>query len=142
MNGTAYYELQRVARDRLSVVLRGELLEAAVVRLHHDLAGLLDGLPSDSGIIFDLMGVVRCEPAACRKLATLQRRLGAHGCRTAWLVDRPRLRGVAWWIVSAARDPHAIPVLDEPAAQAWLTADDECPHGLAGSAGAGAGSAS
>lgn len=134
MSGTSYYELQRVARDRVSIVLRGELLEAAVMRLQRDVARLLGGLPSDSGIIFDLGAVVRCDPAACRKLATLQRRLGAHGCRTAWLAERPQLRGVAWWIVSAARDHHAIPVGDEPAAQAWLTAAeerrDESIHGL------------
>lgn len=124
------YELQRVARDRVSIVLRGELREASVSGLGHDLATLLSaaedsGLPSDSGIIFDLGDVERCDPAACRTLARIQRRLGAHGCRTAWLAHRPRLRGVAWWIVQAARDGHAMPVLDERAAEAWLAADGE-----------------
>lgn len=108
----------------MSIVLRGELLESSVAGLDREVAAMLDDLPMDCGVIFDLEGAQRCDPKACRRLASIQRRLGAHGCRTAWLAHAPRLRGVAWWIVQAARDGHAMPVLDERAAEDWLAAQE------------------
>lgn len=120
-----HYEIEHVTGDRAGIVLSGVLEGASLSGLGESVRNLLGGLPAGSGIVIDLTAVARCDPAACRTLARIQRRLKAHCCRTAWLAERPRLRGVAWWVVHAAQDPMAMPVTDRCFAERWLETGEQ-----------------
>lgn len=117
-----HYEIEHVAHDRAAIVLRGVLEGPSLPGLGDEVGLLLGGLPTGCGVVVDLTAVERCDRAACRTLARIQRRLKAHRCRTAWLAHRPRLRGAAWWVVHVAEDPNAMPVTDRRFAEQWLEA--------------------
>ncbi|MCA9705249.1 MAG: hypothetical protein KDK70_05310 [Myxococcales bacterium] len=120
-----HYELERGADDRVRVVLRGALEGSALPGLSDAFTALLRDLPARAGILIDLTEVTRCDPAACRTLARILRKVRDRGVRTAWLAHRARLRGAVWWIVHAAEDPRAMPVTDRRFAEDWLACDDE-----------------
>ncbi len=116
-----HYRVERVSEHRLIVRLRGAIRDLSARELQPQVLRTIRELTRPREILIELTEVTECTPAACRTLALLQRKLGSHGCRTAYLVDRPRLRGVAWWIVHAARDDAAMPVLCVELAERWLT---------------------
>lgn len=125
MTDPAYAFLLRHDADRVHVALRGTLEGASLPDLGAAVDAQLDAVPTGTRVVVDLTEVSRCDRAACRALARIQRRFKAHQCRTAWLADRPRLRGAAWWIVHAAKDPQAMPVTSQRFADEWLTGDEE-----------------
>lgn len=113
-----HYEFEQAEHGRICIVIHGMLVGSSLPGLDEET--LLGRVPDGSEVVVDLTDVVQCDPAACRVLARVQRRLGAQGCRTAWLASRPRIRGAAWWIVHAARDPQAMPVANARFAEEWL----------------------
>ncbi len=117
--GNATYDLVH-REDRVHLVLHGNLEGESLPCVADALDALLSEIAEGSRVLIDLGNVESCDPAACRTLARIQRRLRDRGCRTAWLAQRPRLRGLALWIVYAANDPHATPVGDADLADAWL----------------------
>ena len=119
-----HYEIEHVADDRAAIVLGGVLQGSSLPGLGEEVHRLLSELLWGSGVVVDLTAVAHCDPAACCTLARIQRRLKARDCRTAWLARRPRLRGVAWWIVHAAEDPRAMPVTERRFAEQWLLTDE------------------
>lgn len=125
MNDPFRYEFERLGGERLRISLYGNVegpeLDGIASFVDHQLETLARG----HEVLFDLTGVIRCDPQACRVLARVQRRLGAHGCRTAYLVKRPRIRGVAWWIVHASKDSAAMPAETMDVAEKWLAGDRE-----------------
>ncbi|MCA9652441.1 MAG: STAS domain-containing protein [Myxococcales bacterium] len=81
--------------------------------------------PRVEQLLLELSEVRHIDVSTCRSLARLQRKVGALGIRTAFLAARPRVKGAAWWIVHAARDPLAMPVPDLPSAEEWLSGSSE-----------------
>lgn len=125
--GSFHYELRRTADDRVDIALRGDLEGPSLSGLDTEIDALLDTLPPGGGVAFDLTAMTHCAPPGCRALARVQRKLGAHRCRTVWLANVPRIRGAAWWIVHASGDSGAMPVTDPHLIDHWLTTGQERP---------------
>jgi ABC-type transporter Mla MlaB component len=115
----ARYDLV-LREDRVHLVLHGSLEAESLPSVANALDALLAEIAEGSRVLVDLGNLERCDPAARRTLARIQRRLRDRGCRTAWLAQSPRLRGLALWVVYAANDPRATPVGDVDLAEAWL----------------------
>jgi len=103
----------------LEIQLSGTVSVESIDEITGQVEGLLAALPRKT-VLLDLTDVTECGIGACRRLAVLQRKIGAGGCRTAYLTDRARIRGVAWWIVHAAKDPRAMPTNTMAHAERWL----------------------
>ena len=106
--------------DRLVVRLRGVLSREGVLDLGARLRGSLGERLPDSAVLLDLTEVTECGVEACQRMAVLQRKLGARGLRTAYLCDRARIHGAAWWIVHASKDQRATPVSTLEQAERWF----------------------
>ena len=70
--------------------------------------------------IFDLMEFRDCTADARRSLVELQRLVGEHGGRTAWISNRPHARGLALWACRFAEDGQAKVVSTEAQIKPWL----------------------
>lgn len=81
-------------------------------------------LPNDMGtgweLLVDLTEVSGFDADARRELQTLQRALAAQEVRTAFVADRPRVRGLALWLAHTSNDPLARPFHLRAQAEAWL----------------------
>lgn len=91
----------------------------------HDVDALTNQLiPNDMGtdweLLVDLTGMSGFTSEARRALADLQQALAARAVRTAFVADRPRLRGLALWLAHTTNDPLARPFHQRTQAEAWL----------------------
>lgn len=81
-------------------------------------------LPNDMGhgweLLVDLTELTGFDGEARRELQVLQRALAAQEVRTAFVADRPRLRGLALWLAHTTNDPLARPFHQRDQAEAWL----------------------
>jgi hypothetical protein len=112
--------IERSIQGRLVVAPEGNLDEALARRLHDALTGELDRQPSTE-VLVDLRNVGDYQPAAREILLETQRVLLRRHCRSAWLAERARLRGLALWLMHAAEDPLSRAVLTPEQAELWLS---------------------
>jgi hypothetical protein len=115
--------IERSTPRRRVVVLEGILDEGGARRLLSLMTGELEQ-PSVAEVLFDLRGVEDYQPAARQPLVEVQRELAGRGCRSVWLAERARLRGLALWVMHAASDGAARAVMTPEQAEAWLGASE------------------
>ena len=109
----------------LTVSLRGELDEVQAQALAAELHQRLNGTaPGVFAIVFDLDQLRRCSVEGRAVLAELQRYLGGLIRRTAYITNRPLIRGVALWICHSAPDSNARAFANLDAAEVWLAASE------------------
>jgi anti-anti-sigma regulatory factor len=111
--------IERSTPERLVAVPEGSLGQALAQKLHDALSAALAEKPA-SQVLVDLRGVDDYQPAAREILLAAQRALAKQGCRSAWLAERARLRGLALWLMHAADDPASRAVMTPEQAEAWL----------------------
>jgi hypothetical protein len=102
--------------QRVVVALDGTLDAAGARALLAALGGELE----QKQVLIDLRGADDYQPDAREPLLEVQRAFARHGCRSVWLAERARLRGLALWLMHAAGDPAARAVLTLEQAEAWL----------------------
>lgn len=76
-------------------------------------------------VLLDLREVERCALDSRHALLELQLGLKAAGRRTAYVAGRPRIRGLALWVIHRAGDERAKVVAKSAQAEAWLAHEGE-----------------
>lgn len=107
------------------VDLRRVEVRAIGVIDEHDVDALTRQLiPNDMGadweLLVDMTEMSGFTPEARQGLAALQQALAARAVRTAFVADRPRLRGLALWLAHTTNDPLARPFHQRAQAESWL----------------------
>ncbi|MCA9661947.1 MAG: hypothetical protein KC486_26650 [Myxococcales bacterium] len=92
-------------------------------------AALADALEAEvaaapTTVLVELNALPRYDRRLRQTLLALQRRITAHGGRAVYVADRPRLRGLALWVVHMAEDSQAKIVGNVAAATEWLRISD------------------
>lgn len=113
------YAIERGSSGQLRVVLQGAIDEGAVTACGAKLNEALAGA-TPARVLFDLCLVSSLSTDARHALAELQRTLAPKVARTAYLANRPFLRGEALWVVHMADDSNAKPAMNERQAEQWL----------------------
>lgn len=102
----------------MEVRARGSVVASDVTTLAQRL------LPNDMGtgweLLVDLTELDGFDGEARLELQALQRALAAQEVRTAFVADRPRIRGLALWLAHTSNDPLARPFHHRQQAEAWL----------------------
>lgn len=109
----------------ITVSLYGELDESRAQTLDAELRERLTvATPGAYAMTFDLGELRRCSVEGRAVLAELQRYLGGVIRRTAYVTNRPLIRGVALWICHSAPDANARAFPTHDAAAAWLSSSE------------------
>jgi anti-anti-sigma regulatory factor len=109
--------LEQRSEHRYRVTLAGLLDTEAAESLDR-----LELPPSTREVVVDLLQVTRCTPEARQVLVRVQERWRRRGYRTAWLSDRPAIRGAALWVMHQAHDTNGKAVGSIVQADRWLRA--------------------
>ena len=117
------FTIEREPRGRIRVDLRGAFDEASEVEFVRAVEGALAREPGHVLIVLSNLGGF--DVRLRNVLLAAQRSISARGRRTVYLADRPRLRGMALWVVHIAEDNRAKVVGNAAAAEEWLSGDSE-----------------
>jgi hypothetical protein len=106
------------------MVLSGHLDGAGAEALSREVRLQLDRRSARGGVIlFDLHGVTDSDLAARPVLVELQKFIATRARRTAWMDDRPFMKGMALWIVHFSGDQTAKVVETLEQAKTWFALD-------------------
>ncbi|MEZ4453047.1 MAG: hypothetical protein R3B09_26540 [Nannocystaceae bacterium] len=105
------------------VELRGSLNDAHQEAILASITGIIQDAPTT--VVIGLSALGTYDPGLRAFLLELQRTVRGHQGRTVYVADRPRLRGLALWVVHMSEDPQAKIVSNMPAALEWLRITDE-----------------
>lgn len=108
-------------------VLRVEL-QGSLSAAHHDeileaVTAIIRDAPTT--VVLGLSSLSTYDPGLRAFLLQLQQTIRAHQGRAVYVADRPRLRGLALWVVHMSEDPQAKIVSNMAAALEWLRITDE-----------------
>lgn len=120
----ATFTVEEVTPFRFMVRLQGSLQDATIVALRDDLLPRLRKVGSKGEVIIDFIGAESCSTAARMELIEQQRAIAACRCRTAFVADRPRFRGIGLFVAHTSDDPNARAFHMLHQAQAWLSSKD------------------
>ncbi|MFO0600820.1 MAG: hypothetical protein U0228_36255 [Myxococcaceae bacterium] len=98
-------------------------LDAATVRSICDDVKAMPGREGVRRAIVVTTAVADIVEAGKKELVNLQRELCAT-CRTAWVDERARFRGVALWVMHLAGDLNGKAVATMQQAEAWLSSSE------------------
>ena len=108
-------------------VVRVELLES--LGDDHERALLAELVVATGGqattVLVGLSALSRYDPRLRPFLLALQGQITKEGGRAVYVADRPRLRGVALWVIHMSEDSQAKIVPNMAAALEWLRVTDE-----------------
>ncbi len=108
-------------------VVRVDLLESLddghEAALLAELAAATQGAPTT--VLIGLSALTRYDPRLRPFLLALQAQISGEGGRAVYVSDRPRLRGVALWVIHMSEDSQAKIVPNMAAALEWLRITDE-----------------
>lgn len=103
-------ELHRAVGD----AERGELLAGVMAAI----------VQRPTTVLIDIRRLTGYDPQLRALLLELQRQILSKGGRAVYVADRPRLRGLALWVIHMAEDPTAKIVGNVAAAIEWLRVED------------------
>ena len=109
--------------SELEFTLTGVLDRAAAQALLQQVRGAKKSVGGTT--LLDVRELERCDPQARSLLVEAQKLLGAHSCRTAWLVSRPITHGLAMWVINLSGDGGARAVTSLAQALEWLQGEEE-----------------
>lgn len=109
--------------DRLRIDLRGDLDVDEAQAVHEAVARELEQAGSLAAVLIDLTSLTGCSIFARSALVKVQESLKVTRCRTAYVADVPRFRGLALWVINLAEDPAAKSCANQQAAEQWLAGD-------------------
>lgn len=106
--------------DTVVVGMSGDWDEQTAVDFGTAITQFFDTVDEPVDFVVDMGAMTDCRILARGRLADTHLRLKPRLRRSAYLSDRPRLRGVALWIIHVADDANAKAVRDRKLAEAWL----------------------
>jgi len=107
--------------ERVQVELYGALDGPAARGVQAEVARMTQALtPGGFEVLFQLSGASRCSLDARIVLAELQKDLAGRARRTAYVDERPVMRGMALWVMHLAGDANAKAVATLAQAEQWL----------------------
>jgi len=111
----------RLRGSRIRVDLYGSLDESTARELEQELIKTSEPLPPRSfEVMISLMGATHCALEARPVLARMQKELAHRARRTAYIDERPFMRGMALWVMHLAGDGNAKAVSTQEQAESWL----------------------
>lgn len=121
---SAAYSLERHALPPPAVrlVLASSLSDAEQAGLIAALTAAIADAPTT--VLISLSSLPAYDPRLRALLLAIQGAITAHQGRAVYVADRPRLRGLALWVVHMAEDRQAKIVPNEAAAIEWLRISD------------------
>lgn len=115
------YQITQPSPGQLHVEISGVLSSTLTQQLWADLLAWIARQPSARfDTLLDLRRVVDCSPDARAALVQVQKLLSTGARRTAYVANRPRLRGVALWVLHASEDAYGRAVATPEQASAWF----------------------
>jgi len=118
------YRCSRSLERQISVKLCGVVTADDISPVRGELTSLM-GDDRQCGVLFDLRGVERCAVPTRHVLLELQRQLAERQCRTAYVSNRPRIRGIILWVIHQADDECAKVLGTLEPAERWIQNEGE-----------------
>ncbi|MCA9714918.1 MAG: hypothetical protein H6713_01280 [Myxococcales bacterium] len=112
-----------LVRVRVSGFLNGSLAARLLERLRD--APQDDDEGERLGLVIDLRELRDFDDVGYERLVAAQRELKSSERRTAYLISRPRIRGMVFKVIHITQDERTRPVTNLAMARAWLTRQDE-----------------
>lgn len=104
---TFSYDCERPSKDRIILRLRGIVAKDDIAALHEEVAAIRTEHEGPLDVLFDFTAVERCEVPTRHALLEIQKILRTGPGRTAYVSDRPQIRGIALWVIHQADDGRA-----------------------------------
>ena len=114
------FEITSPDESLVTISLGGNLTSGELERVESDVRKVIDREDGKFGVLWDLRGVRRCDIGARRAMQKLQSEIASKQVRSAYVASRPRIRGVALWIVHTSGDKLARPFANHEQATDWL----------------------
>lgn len=105
------------------LVLGADLDEAAKDALTAAVEAAISAQPTT--VLVEMSAITAYDPRLRGLLLALQRVISAHRGRAVYVADRPRIRGLALWVIHMAEDKEAKIVGNVAAAVEWLRGSEE-----------------
>ncbi len=116
------FEITSPGDRHVTISLGGSLTGGAFGRVETGVREVIDGGDGHHGVLWDLRKVRRCDLGARQAMKQLQSEIAKKAVRTAYVASRPRIRGVALWVVHTSGDALARPFANHNQAMDWLDA--------------------
>ncbi|MCA9716571.1 MAG: hypothetical protein H6713_27560 [Myxococcales bacterium] len=104
----------------MTICLGGDLTGGEFARVEPNVREIIGEQNGKHGVLWDLRQVRRCDLSARRSMQKLQSEIAERKLRTAYVASRPRIRGVALWVVHTSGDKLARPFANHDQAVDWL----------------------
>lgn len=111
------------APERVSIAVRGHLDARLAAAFRERLAAALQGPPVD--LLVDLRALTDYDEAGADALLRAHESLADRARRSAYLVERPRIRGLVFKLIHGTQDERTRPVATLEMADAWFRAPTE-----------------
>ncbi len=122
MSADFSFEIHAASQHQLTISLGGKLTGGDLERVESDVREAIGKTDGDVGILWDLRKVRTCDLGARQSMQKLQSEIAAKKLRSAYVASRPRIRGVALWIVHTSGDALSRPFANADQAWDWLDA--------------------
>ncbi len=120
MSAEFSFEICSPTESQVTISLGGNLTGEQLERVEPDVRAAIGRVNGQFGILWDLRKVRRCDLAARQTMQKLQTEIAERSLRSAYVVSRPRIRGVALWVVHTSGDALARPFANHNQAMDWL----------------------
>ncbi|MCH9683583.1 MAG: hypothetical protein K0V04_19250 [Deltaproteobacteria bacterium] len=114
------HSIDRRQPRRFAVHLVGDLGLTEAMDLMRQVLAQVDEIGDEARVVLDMTALQGCTTAARKQLVLMQRGLARRGCRTAYVSDRPRFRGMGLWLCHHADDVNGRAFYTMDQADAWL----------------------
>lgn len=119
------YDCERSSRDSVSLRLRGSVGQEDISTIREELKTIRAEHEGSLNVLLDFTEVEQCDVKTRHELLELHKVLGRGKGRTAYIADRPRIRGIALWVIHHANDGRATVLGRASQAAQWFQRDDE-----------------
>ncbi len=103
-----------------TICLGGSLTEEELKRIEPDVREAIERHDQRHGVLWDLRKVRRIDLGARQTMQRIQSDIASRQLRTAYIASRPRIRGIALWIVHTSGDTLSRPFAKQHQAVDWL----------------------
>lgn len=120
------FEVRLLPGNRVRADLYGALDQSTAQELEKEMLKVCGQFPPKSlEVLISLVGTTNCALEARPVLAHMQKELAPRARRTAYVDERPLMRGMALWVMHLAADGNAKAVSTEAQAEQWLQGHDD-----------------
>jgi len=115
----------KLSEDRVRIELYGSIDEPAAKELEAEVLKVVEPLaPRSFEVMISLAGAINCALNARPVMARIQQAFAQRARRTAYVDERPFMRGMALWVMHQVGDANAKAVSTLDQAEQWLRGSD------------------